>query len=334
MKRALITGIAGQDGSYLAELLLSKGYEVYGLLQEGTDEWFVPEGAHKIYGDLSDFGSLKKIVQEIVPDEIYNFAGITDLKTAYADPEKTMRINCEAVGTLLDVGVAINPKIRFFQASSSEIFLPQAEPLNEGSPRDWQTQNPYARAKMIADRDFIEAKRKNAGVFACSGIFFNHESPRRPETSLLRKVTSTFAKIKKKEEECLEIGNVDAERDWGYAGDYVEAVWRMLQGKEANDFVIASGTTHSVREAIDTAATIIGVKLHWQGEGVDACAYDSVGKKVVTVDPNFYKPTEPYPKVGDIGKARRVIAWEPKTNFDSLIRVMIQAEASMSSQKS
>lgn len=321
MKRALITGISGQDGSYLAELLLGKGYQVYGLLQADADARYVPSNAQRVIGDLTDFESLKKTVTDIVPDEVYNCAGITDLKTAYADPGATRKINYESVGVLLEESIQVNPQVRFLQLSSSEIFVPSPEPLHEGSPRDWQTQNPYAEAKMMADRDFIERFR-NEGSYACSAILFNHESPRRPESSLLRKVTSTIARIARGQEECLYVGNVDAERDWGYAGDYVVAMHLMLQQKLPSDFVIASGVAHSVRDAITASASVHSMELYWEGGGEEVIARDQTGTVRVRVNKEFYRPTEMYPKRGDISKITRELHWEPQTDFKSLITMM------------
>ena len=328
MKRALITGIAGQDGSYMAELLLSKGYHVFGLVQEGGNTRYVPQGAKVTYGDLRDPQSLTALVAESQPDEVYNLAGITDLKTAYEQPVLAMKINYESVGVLLNESIRVNPHVHFLQASSSEIFIPSETPLNEDSPRDWDTTNPYARAKMMADRDFVALARERGGRFACSAILFNHESPRRPEASVLRKITSTLAAIARGKEERLRIGNVTMKRDWGFAPDYVRAMWSMLQMDAPTDLVVATGETHSVQDAITIAAELLGMSLSWQGGGVNTCAYDSAGKKVVAVDPNFYKPAEQYPKVGDTHKIQELTGWSPKTNFTSLIKTMVDSALS------
>ena len=328
MKRALITGIAGQDGSYMAELLLAGGYQVFGLVQPGSDEHYIPEGAKIVYGDLTDVQSIKTLITESMPDEVYNFAGITDLKTAFADPVRTMKINYESVETLIKETMQANSKARFLQASSSEIFLPSPDPLAEDSPRDWETENPYARAKMIADRDFVAFARERGGRFACSAILFNHESPRRPEASVLRKITSMLVAIARGKEERLRIGNVTMKRDWGFAPDYVRAMWSMLQMDAPTDLVVATGETHSVQDAITIAAELLGMSLSWQGGGVNTCAYDSAGKKVVAVDPNFYKPAEQYPKVGDTHKIQELTGWSPKTSFTSLIKTMVDSALS------
>ncbi|MSR85700.1 GDP-mannose 4,6-dehydratase [Candidatus Uhrbacteria bacterium] len=306
MKRALITGIGGQDGSYLSELLLAKGYEVFGLRKE-------------------DWGSLQKIVKESAPDEVYNLGGVTDLKTAYAEPEMTWKVNYESVGILLDECLKVNPKVRFLQASSSEIFLPSDVPLNEESPRDWDTKNPYAKAKMTADRDFITRYREEKNVFACSAFLFNHDSPRRSEKkSVLRKIARAFVRIHQGSQSSLSIGNVELSRDWGFAGDYVGAMWQILQADEPDDFVIATGKLHMVREAIDIAAHAVKIDLVWQGEGMQTFACDRSGRRIVEIAEEFYRPAERYPKVGDSRKAEKVLGWKPTVDFRSLIEMMVR----------
>jgi len=332
-KKALITGIAGQDGSYLAELLLSKGYHVFGLVQEGGDMRYVPQGAKVTYGDLRDPQSLTALVAESQPDEVYNLAGITDLKTAYEQPELAMKVNYESVGVLLNESIKINPHVHFLQASSSEIFIPSETPLNEDSPRDWDTTNPYAKSKMMVDRDIILRARKENNSFACSAILFNHESPRRAEASVLRKITRTLVNITRGEEECLNIGNIALRRDWGFAPDYVSAMWSMLQTEVPEDLVLATGQTHSVQEAINLTAELLNLTLSWQGEGREAHAYDSGGRKIVAVDQSFYRPTEAYPKVGDSRKAQRIIGWKAQTSFPILIRSMLDAASYSGSQQ-
>ncbi len=292
-RRALITGRKGQDGSYLADLLEAEGMEVIGL--------DLPEA------DLGDAEAVRRIVTETKPDEVYNFGGITDLKTAYADPERTRRINYAAVGVLLDAALAANPSVRFLQASSSEIFVPSAEPLDESSPRDWQSTNPYARAKMEADRDFVQAAREK-GAFACSAILFNHESPRRSERSALRKICRTLVRMKLGQADVLPIGNVDMSRDWGYAGDYVAAMRAMLRMEKPQDLVIATGELHTVREAIDIAARELGIEPRLE------------------VMPELFRPAEAHPKVGNAAKARQVLQWAPTIGFEALIRNMVRAD--------
>ncbi len=301
---------------------------MFGLVQPGSDERFVPRGAEITHGDLADAECVKALVAQSMPDEVYNLGGITDLKTAFATPEATMKINYESVGVLLAESMGVNPNARFLQASSSEVFLPSPTPLNEESLRDWETKNPYAKAKMMADRDFILSARENNNSFACSAILFNHESPRRFGSSALRKITHTLVAITRGEETCLRIGNVTLRRDWGFAGDYVSAFWSMLQTKIPEDLVIATGETHSVQDAITATAKVLGMTLFWHGEGDNTCAFDTAGNKVVEVALDFYKPAERYPKVGNIGKAKQVIGWEPQTNFSSIITTMVNSALS------
>ncbi len=322
MKRALITGVAGQDGTYLAELLVEKRYHVVGLARSGSDLVHVPPEVRCIRGDLADHGLIRAVVSEARPDEVYNLAGVTDLKTAFSDPAATMRINHECVGVLLEACARVNPDVRFLQASSSEVFLPSPRPLSEGSPRDWGTNNPYAAAKMLADRDFVARYRKEKGGFACSAFLFNHESPRRSEKSALRKITRTLAGIRCGAATSLVMGNIELSRDWGYAKEYVEAMWRMLQIDTPNDLVIASGVLSRVRDAIDVAATVLDIDLAWHGAGVDAIARDGSGRPLVRISPELYKLAEPWPKRGDIGEANRLIAWRPTTDFRSLVEMM------------
>lgn len=324
MKKALITGVAGQDGSYLAELLLADGYEVFGLAQKGTDRGYAPAGVRLLEGDLADFESLRAAVEACVPDEVYNLAGVTDLKTAYAEPEMTWKVNGESVGVLLEASLKANPRVRFLQASSSEIFLPSPLPLNEESPRDWETKNPYAKAKLMADRDIIGAARKEKSAFACSAILFNHESPRRNVKSVIRKITQTLAEIHAGKATSLPIGNVEMSRDWGFAGDYVVAMRDMLRTVVPEDFVVATGKLHTVKEVIDIAAQALGMELIWSGQGLEAKACDASGNQVVTVDPEFFRPNEPFPKTGDSSKVERVLGWKPKVDLRGLVEMMVK----------
>ncbi len=326
MKKALITGVAGQDGSYLAELLLPAGYEVFGLAKEDSDTRHVPEGVTLLRGDLTDDATLQRIVEVSEPDEVYNLASITDLKTAYTFPERTRDILYTSVAKLLDECMKANPSVRFLQASSSEIFLPSEKPLDEAASRAWETNNPYARAKMEADRDSIEQLRQKTGVFACSAFLFSHESPRRSPKAALRKITSTLVRIKAGLEPTLQIGNVEMLRDWGFAGDYARAMHAMLQHGTPEDFVIASGELHSVKEAINLAAGFLDTELTWDGAGIETVAYDRNGKKIVETAAEFYKDLEPLPKVGNASKAEKILGWKPSVPFSLLIEMMIAAE--------
>ena len=324
VKKALITGITGQDGSYMADLLISKGYKVFGLAKADSNQKFVPKEATVFYGNLGDHNSFKKALEQSVPDEIYNLAGISDLKTAYLDPDKTMEINYQSVGILINEALNINNNVRFLQASSSEIFVPVDIPLDEDSPRDFETKNPYAKAKMLADRDFIHKLREERNVFACSAILFTHDSPRRSEKGAMRRFIRTLVKIKLGIETCLSLGNIDMKRDWGFSGDYAEAMWMMLQIDHPEDLVIASGEIHSVKYIIDVASQLLDMKLIWHGEGINAFATDGFGNTIVRSVPEFYKPAEKYCKVGDISKAKSVIGFKPRVSFEKLIRMMVE----------
>ena len=325
-KTALITGVNGQDGYYLAELLLKKGYKVFGLVKNKNDNFgHVSKGVVVLYGDLGNIGSLKSIVSRSNPDEVYNLAGISDLKTAFQFPRETMKINFKAVCRFLDECLKTNPKVRFLQASSSEIFKQSSKLLNEKSIRNWQTDNPYARAKMEADK-YIENVRKNKNAFVCSAILFNHESPRRSVKFVTRKITLTLVKIKLGLAECLELGNLESKRDWGFAGDYVEAMWKMLQSGKPEDFVIATGEAHSIKEFINVACDVLSIKISWRGKGIKTGGVDKNGRVIVKINPDFYRPTERYNKVGDTTKAKKILKWKPKTSFRQLVKMMVRED--------
>ena len=326
MKRALVTGITGQDGSYLAELLISKEYEVFGLARAGSSQKNVPRGVTILTGDLGVHDSLRVAVAESKPDEVYNLGGVSDHKTAFAFPKKTLNINYRGVGVLLGESLEMNKNVRFLQASSSDVFLPSEHSLNEDSARDWKTKNPYAQAKMMADRDFVAGLREKENVFACSAMLFTHESPRRLEKGVGRKIVKTLVKIKLNLEKSLQIGNLAMCRDWGFAGDYALAMWRMLQTDTPEDLVIATGKVHSIKDWINTAAQVLDIKLFWHGEGVNAYAVDDANSKIVEVVSEFYKPTEKHFKVGNIFKAEQTIHWKPKVNFEELVEMMVKSD--------
>lgn len=318
MKKAFITGIAGQDGYYLSRLLIRKGYEVYGFLR--NEESVVLEGVRPVYGNLNDQASIETAITEISPDEIYNLGGISDLDTAIKNPAETLRVNYEAVGAMLSAAVKINPKIRFCQASSREIFG-DANPPPQNENANFSPVNPYGEAKLKAYQEYILGFREK-GVFTCSAILFNHESPRRNERFVSRKITMTLAKIKLGKAECLELGNLNARRDWGFAGDYVEAMWLMLQQETPGDYVIATGKTHTVRDFVNVAAEAIRLDLTWEGENEFELAKDSMDRVVVRVNPSFYKPLEKFEAVGDISKARSILGWEPHVSFEMMVKEM------------
>jgi GDPmannose 4,6-dehydratase len=335
VKRALITGVTGQDGAYLAQLLLSKGYEVHGIKRRASsfnttriDHIYEDphmQGRHFLlhYGDLTDSSSLIQIVQNVKPDEIYNLAAQSHVKVSFEEPEYTA--NSDALGTLRlleAIRIAGLEKItRFYQASTSEMYgLVRETPQKETTP--FYPRSPYAVAKLYAY--WITVNYREAyGIYACNGILFNHESPTRGETFVTRKITRGLARIKTGLQDSLYLGNLDALRDWGHARDYVEMQWRMLQQKEARDYVIATGEQHSVREFVDLAANYLGMDIAWEGSGAEEKGIDKQGNLVVAVDPRYYRPTEVETLLGDASKARRELGWEPKVSFRELVKEMV-----------
>lgn len=334
MKRALITGVTGQDGSYLAELLLGKGYEVHGLKRRtslfNTDRidhlYEGPEvlDRHFIlhHGDLTDSSSLVRVIGDVQPDEIYNLAAQSHVAVSFEEPEYTA--NSDALGTLrvLEAIRILNlqQKTRFYQASTSELYgLVRESPQKETTP--FYPRSPYGVAKLYAY--WITVNYREAyGFYACNGILFNHESPRRGETFVTRKVTRALARIKLGLQKTLFLGNLAALRDWGHAKDYVEVQWLMLQQDHPEDYVIATGLQFSVRQFVNVAAAELGMTLTWRGEGVDEKAFDDNGNCVVSVDPRYFRPTEVESLLGDASKAREKLGWTPKISFEELVREM------------
>ena len=338
-KTALITGITGQDGAYLAEFLLSKGYIVHGIKRRAslfnTDRvdhlYQDPHDAelHFIlhYGDLTDTSNLVRIIQQVQPDEIYNLAAQSHVKVSFESPEYTA--NTDALGTLRLLEavriLGMEKRIRFYQSSSSELYgLAQETPQTETTP--FYPRSPYAAAKLYAY--WITVNYREAyGIYACNGILFNHESPIRGETFVTRKITRGLARIRLGLQSCIYLGNLDAKRDWGHARDYVEMQWLMLQQEKPEDFVIATGEQHSVREFVEKAANALGMEINWKGRGAEEKGYDAkTGNTVVIVDPRYYRPTEVDSLVGDASKARLKLGWWPKTTFDQLISEMVQQD--------
>jgi GDPmannose 4,6-dehydratase len=334
---ALITGINGQDGSYLAELLLSKGYEVHGLVRR-TSQFSRSriEAIQRLardrgqcftlhYGDLSDTSSLHFVIEGTRPTEIYNLASLSHVQISEGQPEYTTEINANAVLRLLEAAKHYTPNTRFYQAGSSELFGKSSEtPQAETTP--FRPRSVYGVAKQYG---FWIAKhyRESHGMHVSNGIMYNHESPRRGENFVTRKITYSLARIRAGLQDQLELGNLDARRDWGYAKDYVEIMWRMLQEDTPDDYIIASGQTHSVREFVEEAAHVAGIALAWAGAGRDEIGVDQAsGKTVVTVNPRYYRPNEDHLLVGDASKARRVLGWRPGTKFDELVKIMMQAD--------
>ena len=339
MKKALITGITGQDGSYLAELLLEKGYEVHGLKRRSSlfntdridhlyQEPHAPDRRFILHhGDLTDATSLIRILQQVQPDELYNLAAQSHVAVSFEEPEYTA--NSDALGALRLLEairiLGLERKTRFYQASTSELYgLVQEVPQRETTP--FYPRSPYAVAKLYAY--WITVNYREAyGIYACNGILFNHEGPRRGETFVTRKITRALARIKLGMQERLYLGNLEAKRDWGHARDYVEMQWLMLQQERPEDFVIATGEQHSVREFVTLAAESVGIRLRWEGEGVEEKGYDAAtGACLVAVDPRYFRPTEVETLLGDPTKARERLGWAPRIGFRALVEEMMRED--------
>ena len=344
MRKALITGITGQDGSYLAEFLLGKGYEVHGIrrrtslfntarvdhLYQDPHEKGVRFFLH--HGDLTDTSSLMRVLQEAQPDEVYNLGAQSHVAVSFEEPEYTA--NSDAIGCLrlLEAMRILNlqEKTRFYQASTSELYgLVQDSPQNEKTP--FYPRSPYAVAKLYAY--WITVNYREAyNFYACNGILFNHGSPVRGETFVTRKITRGLARIKLGLQETLYLGNLNAKRDWGHARDYVEAQWLMLQQQKPQDLVIATGEQHSVREFIELAAREIGIVLEWTGEGVSKSGVWN-GKPLIRIDPGYFRPAEVKSLLGDANKARQVLGWTPRTSFAALVKEMMSADMILAQQE-
>jgi len=332
-KRALITGVTGQDGSYLSELLIEKGYEVHGIVRrassfnrERIEHLHKHDGQFFLhYGDMCDSSNLNRLLEKITPDEIYNLAAQSHVKVSFEVPEYTADV--DAIGTLrlLDAIRETGIKTRFYQASTSELYgKVQTVPQNEKTP--FYPRSPYAVAKLYAYWIVVNY-REGYGLHASNGILFNHESPRRGESFVTRKITLSIADIKTGKADCLYIGNINSLRDWGYAPDYVKAMWLMLQQPSADDFVIATGEMHTVREFIEKAFAFFGDTIEWKGSGDSEVGVDcKTGKVVVRVDPKYYRPTEVEQLLGDPAKAREKLNWSPSVKFEQLIRIMMEAD--------
>jgi GDPmannose 4,6-dehydratase len=337
-KIALITGVTGQDGAYLAEFLLEKGYVVHGIKRRAslfnTDRidhlYQDPHVANARfvlhYGDMTDSSSLTRIIQQVQPDEIYNLAAQSHVAVSFEEPEYTA--NSDALGALRVLEairiLKLERKTRFYQASTSELYgLVQEVPQRETTP--FYPRSPYAVAKLYAY--WITVNYREAyGIYACNGILFNHESPVRGETFVTRKITRALARIKLGLQDCLYLGNLDAKRDWGHAKDYVEMQWLMLQQEQAEDFVIATGVQYSVRDFVNAAAQEIGMTIDWQGNGVEEKGYDANGNCVVAVDPRYFRPTEVETLLGDASKAKQKLGWVPKISFAELVSEMMRED--------
>jgi GDPmannose 4,6-dehydratase len=338
LKKALITGVTGQDGAYLAAFLLAKGYEVHGIKRRSSlfntariDSIYEDphiSSRHFIlhYGDMTDSSSLIHIVQKVQPDEIYNLAAQSHVQVSFEEPEYTANSDALGVLRLLEAIriLGLEKKTKFYQASTSELYgLVQEIPQKETTP--FYPRSPYAVAKLYGYWIVVNY-REAYGMYACNGILFNHESPMRGETFVTRKITRGLTRIKVGLQTQLFLGNLDAKRDWGHARDYIEMQWLMLQQEKPQDFVIATGQQYSVREFVQRCATLLEMDLTWSGSGVDEKAVDKAGNIVVAVDPRYFRPTEVETLLGDAGKAQRELGWTPRTSFDELVREMVECD--------
>jgi GDPmannose 4,6-dehydratase len=339
-KTALITGITGQDGAYLAEFLIRKGYTVHGIRRRTSlfntdriDHLYTDPHEHAgqlvlHYGDMTDSSSLQRVIEHVQPDEVYNLAAQSHVAVSFEEPEYTA--NSDAVGVLrLLEGIRIArlaDRCRFYQASTSELYgLVQETPQRETTP--FYPRSPYAVAKLYGY--WITVNYREAyGMYACNGILFNHESPIRGETFVTRKITRALARVKLGMQSCLYLGNLDARRDWGHAKDYVEMQWLMLQQDEPEDFVIATGRQFSVRDFVSASAALLEMPIRWEGQGVDERGYGPDGRCIVAVDPGYFRPTEVDTLLGDARKARTRLGWQPRTSFEELVSEMTQADFS------
>jgi GDPmannose 4,6-dehydratase len=338
MKRALITGITGQDGAYLAEFLLNKGYEVHGIKRRSSlfntgriDHLYQdphdPQVSFRLhYGDMTDANSLIHVLQKVQPDEIYNLAAQSHVGVSFESPEYTANVDALGPLRILDAirVLGLSSSVRFYQASTSELYgLAQEIPQKESTP--FHPRSPYGVAKLYGY--WITVNYREAyGMYACNGILFNHESPLRGETFVTRKITRGLARVKVGLEHCVFLGNLDAKRDWGHARDYVEMQWLMLQQDEPDDYVIATGRQYSVRDFVNASAKHMGLQLTWQGHGIEERALDSRGKCIVAVDPHYFRPAEVETLLGDASKARAKLKWNPGTTFDEMVEEMVTAD--------
>lgn len=336
-KKALIIGITGQDGSYLAEFLLGKGYEVHGMIRRSSsfntgrleDIFQDPHINHPRiilhYGDLTDASSISRLIEKIKPNEIYNLGAQSHVRVSFDIPEYTCDVDGLGTLRLLDAIKETKIKTKFYQASSSEMFGKVLEiPQTEKTP--FYPRSPYGCAKVFAYW-ITKNYRESYNLFICNGILFNHESPRRGETFVTRKITRGLARIKLGIDDKLYLGNLDAQRDWGYAKDYVEGMWLMLQEKKPDDYVLATGETHSVREFVELSAKLLGFDLYWKGKGVNEVGIDrKSGKTIIEIDPHYFRPAEVDILIGDASKAKKILKWKPKTTFKELVKIMVESD--------
>jgi len=337
MKKALITGITGQDGSYLAELLLAKGYEVHGMIRRSSsfntgridhlfnDDTIYDSKLYLHYGDMTDSSNLNRLLEKIQPDEIYNLAAQSHVKVSFELPEYTAEV--DAIGTIrfLDAIKETGIRTKIYQASTSELFgKVQQIPQDEKTP--FYPRSPYAVAKLYAHWAMINY-REAYNIFACNGILFNHESPRRGKTFVTRKISRAVSLIKYGVQDTISLGNLDAKRDWGFAPEYVDGMWRMLQQANPDDYVLATGETHTIREFAEEAFKVLDIEVEWTGSGSNEIGLDSRnGKHLINIDARYYRPTEVDLLLGNPTKAKSVLNWEPKTKFKDLVKLMVLAD--------
>ncbi len=330
MKISLITGITGQDGSYLAELLLSKGYKVHGMIRRHStictgriSHLLDNENLFLHYGDITDSHNLTALIREVNPDEVYNLAAQSHVGTSFEVPEFTAEVTGVGTIKLLEAIRQVKPNTKFYQASTSELFggIPETAPQNENTP--FYPKSPYGAAKLYSYWVTVNY-REAYNLFACNGILFNHESPRRGTDFVTRKITTSIANIMNGKQEKLSLGNLNAKRDWGFAGDYVEGMWLMLQQDKPDDFVLATGETHTVKEFVEVAFSEVGIQIEWRGSGVDEKGYCAkTGKLLVDVNPKFFRPAEVDLLLGDPSKAEKILGWKCKTSFNELVKMMV-----------
>lgn len=336
-KKAFVTGITGQDGSYLAELLLKKDYEVHGLIRRSSsfntgridhiyqDPHVDKRNLFLHYGDLSDTSNINRLLEKIKPDEIYNLGAQSHVKVSFEIPEYTAEVTGVSTLRILDAIKDTGIKTKFYQASSSEMFGKAKEvPQNEETP--FHPRSPYGCAKVYSYW-VTKNYRESYDIFACNGILFNHESPRRGETFVTKKITRALSRIKLGHDEKLYLGNLDAKRDWGHAQDYVYGMWLMLQQDKPDDYVLATGETHTVREFVETTAKYLDMEIVWKGKGLDEIGVDKkTGKTIIKIDPKYFRPAEVDLLLGDYSKAKKILKWEPKIKFDELVKLMVEAD--------
>mgnify|MGYP001441712513 CR=1 FL=1 len=332
MKKGFITGVTGQDGSYLAELLLSKNYEVHGLMRKSSsfntkriEHLFSNKNFYTYYGDLSDFTGLSYLINKIKPDEIYNLAAQSHVKTSFEIPEYTANIDAMGALKFLSTLKNANLKTKFYQASTSELYGNVSNGL-KNEETTFKPASPYAVAKLYAYW-IVNNFRESYDMFACNGILFNHESPRRGETFVTRKITIGAAKIKLGIEKKMSLGNIDSSRDWGFAPEYVEGMWKILQKDKPDDFVLATGQTHTVKDFINESFKNLDIEILWEGNGLNQVGYNKAnGEVIVDIDPKYFRPTDVNHLLGDSSKAKRLLNWEPKVKFEELVKIMVESD--------